>query len=114
MALGGSDPEFVAEFLDLSIAAVAAAAPELPDAQRESLAERLMMAFLDQWGGCGVYIPKASHLRKRLRDRAMWSAYDGRPETIQRMALEHGLSSIHVYRILAQERKRRKIRDSSA
>ena len=66
----------------------------------------LMVGFAGMMGGRMYYIPKAANLERAKRDLAIWTAHDGTrtgPMGVQALAQRHGLSEIHVYRILSRQ-----------
>lgn len=101
-------PEFLTEFLELSLMAIEEAVPEVAPEDRTAIAERIMSVFFELWGGTTVYIPKNALQSNEGRDQAIFDAYDGTTESIRLLARRHGLSTIHIYRILAAERGRRR------
>ena len=101
--------EFVEELLSLSRHAIAAAVrPEVDAGTAEALAERITESFLSVWGGCSLYLPKAEYLERLRRDRAIAAEFAGGEAEAIRLAKKHGVSSIYVYRICAQQRAQRR------
>lgn len=91
------------EMLDITAAALARVG-ERSDRARD-LAAAAISALASAMGGRVFYLPKGDRLKAALRDRAMWSAYDGKPETVERLAKQHGVTVISAYRILARQRE---------
>lgn len=88
--------------------AIEDAAPKVDAKARAAMAEQIMLRFCELWAGTTVYIPKNTLAKCDARDRAIFEAYDGKRETVRRLACEYGLTDIHVYRILQKERERRR------
>jgi Mor family transcriptional regulator len=80
--------------------------PELPPAARERLSNRILEGFLSLWGGCSVYIPRDDHLKRLKRNREIVEAYDGTMLSATQLAKKHGITTIHLYRIVAEAKKR--------
>lgn len=101
--------EFVEEFLSLSRHAIAAVVrPEVDEDKADALALRITQSFLEIWGGFSVYLPKAESLQRLQRNRAIASEFCGGEADAIRLAKKYGVSSIHVYRICAQQRAQRR------
>lgn len=101
--------EFVEEFLSLSRHAIAEAArPELGADKAEALALRITESFLAIWGGFAIYLPRAEHLQRLRRDRAIAQEFTGGAESAARLAKKYGVSSVHIYRICQDQRAQRK------
>lgn len=103
-----SHPEFLTEFFELSLVAIEEAVPEVAPEARTAIAQRIMAVFFELWGGAAVYIPKNTLQSNEGRDQAIFDAYDGTTESIRVLARQHDLSVIHIYRIIASERQRRR------
>ncbi len=95
-----TNPEFIAEFCTVSESVLGQAMPELGDSVRLRLAERLVSAFIREWGGCALYVPKADHLARHRRNRAIVRDHDGTLASANRLAREHHITLQQVYRIL--------------
>lgn len=101
--------EFVEEFLSLSRHAIAAAVrPEVDATKAEALAQRITQSFLDVWGGTQLYMPRAAQMERLRRNRAIAAEFTGGDECAARLAKKYGVTSIHVYRICAQQRAQRR------
>lgn len=101
--------EFVEELLNLSRHAIAATVrPEVDADKAEALAQRMTESFLSVWGGCSLYLPKAESLQRLQRNRAIASEFCGGEADAIRLAKKYGVTSIHVYRICAQQRAQRR------
>ncbi len=101
--------EFVEEFLSLSRHAIAEAiSPEVDADKAEALAQRITESFLSIWGGFSIYLPKAEYLERLRRNRAIAAEFTGGDECAARLAKKYGVTSIHVYRICAQQRAQRR------
>jgi Mor family transcriptional regulator len=98
--------DFIFEFLGLSKMAIDESIPEVPPADRERLANLVLEGFLSLWGGCSVYIPRDEHLKRLKRNREIVEAYDGTMLSATRLAKRHGITTIHLYRIVAEAKKR--------
>jgi Mor family transcriptional regulator len=99
--------EFIEEFLDLSRMAITEAAPEVKPEDREHLASRILSGFLDLWGGCSIYIPQSAHLARLRRNQEIVAQFDGTMLTATRLANRHGISTVHLHRIVAAAKKRK-------
>lgn len=97
--------EFVEEFAAVSEDVLAKAMPDVVASVRRRLAERLVTAFLAEWGGCSVYIPRADALARHRRNRAILRDYDGTLASVNALAREHRLSAQQIYRIIAAAKK---------
>tara|TARA_R110000796_G_scaffold74659_2_gene167906 strand:+ start:117 stop:515 length:399 start_codon:yes stop_codon:yes gene_type:complete len=49
-----------------------------------------------------IYLPKATRLKAAIRDRQIYSEFNGR--NVSEIAARHQLSTIHVYKVLRQQR----------
>jgi Mor family transcriptional regulator len=98
--------DFIFEFIGLSKMAIDESVPELPPAARERLSNRILEGFLSLWGGCSVYIPRDDHLKRLKRNREIVEAYDGTMLSATQLAKKHGITTIHLYRIVAEAKKR--------
>jgi len=96
---------------------VASACQAGTDSELVEIGRRLgadaLYVVLDVLGGplgMQAYIPSpanfAAAIRRTLRDHAICTGYDGRPETIAAFAVEFGISKSRVRQILASQRGR--------
>lgn len=69
------------------------------------LAREVVMEMAHAFGGRTVYLPRGDRLKIALRDAEIWRRYTGKPEQIEQFARELGVTTIHVYAILAKQRK---------
>lgn len=99
-----SNPEFIDEFAAVSMTVLEQAIPELTESVRMRLAERLVSAFIREWGGCAVYIPRADHLARHRRNRAIVRDFDHTLAKANDLARQHGLSLQEVYRIVKRSK----------
>lgn len=100
--------DFIEEFLELTHLAIEEAAHGLSEAAKTRLANRITEGFLDLWGGTSVYLPKLDSLHRARRDREIARTFDGTVDGvngIKALASRHGLSTIHVYRLISQHRR---------
>lgn len=104
--------DFIFEFLDLSKMAIDESIPEVPPNDRERLANLVLEGFLSLWGGCSVYIPRDDHLKRMKRNREIVEQYDGTMLSATRLAKQHNITTIHLYRIIAAAKKREEQRTS--
>lgn len=95
-----SNPEFLEEFAVVSVSVLERAMPELGESVRLRLAELLVSAFIREWGGCALYVPKANHLARHRRNRAIVRDFDHTLAGANALAKQHGLSLQAVYRIV--------------
>lgn len=76
------------------------------------LAQRLVIALAHYLGGLQTYIPRNTRLEKELRNIRIYKAHNG--SNIAQLAMEHGLTSIQIYKIiseqLAAEKARRQLK----
>ena len=79
----------------------------IAEAESKRLGHRVMQSLARTCGGRSVYIPRNAHALSAARDAAILDSYDGSTDSINRLAKEHGLSTIGLYRALARERARR-------
>jgi Mor family transcriptional regulator len=98
--------DFIFEFLGLSKMAIDESVPELPPPVRERLSNLILEGFLSLWGGCSVYIPRDDHLKRLKRNREIVEQYDGTMLSATQLAKKHGITTIHLYRIVAEAKKR--------
>ncbi len=65
-----------------------------------------VVAIAQNMGGRGVYLPRGESLMVAVRDRQMYAQFSGGGgDEVKRLATQHDLTDIHVYRILAREHK---------
>jgi Mor family transcriptional regulator len=95
-----TNPEFLDEFASVSVTVLEQAMPELGESVRMRLAERLVSAFIREWGGCALYVPKADHLARHRRNRAIVRDFDHTLAGANDLAKKHGLSLQAIYRIV--------------
>lgn len=108
--LGGLDdaeiirrwPKSLAEMSDVAIDALQRDGLDEPAATRQAL---VVLAALSRYhGGRMFYLPTGDSLERAIRDNRLWKAYDGKPETVTRLAREESLTEVAVYRVLAEQR----------
>lgn len=63
----------------------------------------MTLAITDYLGGMQVYIPKADHVRKQLRNIEIYQKFNGK--NVHQLTKEYNLAEQHIYRILAKMRK---------
>lgn len=100
-------PRQMAEITDLLADELAKSRPELGPEQARALAGRQMARLAREFGGGNFYLPKGDALERALRDLRLWSDFDGTiagPGGVETLARREGLTTIHVYRILAVQR----------
>lgn len=102
-------PRQMAEITDLLEDELAKpeSALKLDHAAARRLAGRLMARLAREFGGSSLYLPKADALERTLRDARLWAEFDGTvdgPGGVETLARREGLTTIHVYRILAVQR----------
>lgn len=101
--------EFLDEFLVVSAKAIQEAASDLAAPARVALAQRLLDAMLDAWGGCQLYLPKrSSSTGQQARNQAIFEQYDGTNATRIRLARQYGITTSQVYRVVSTEYRRRR------
>lgn len=64
----------------------------------------LTLNLANTFGGDKFYLPRGDRVRRALRDAEIWRRYRGRPQDVERLAREYGLTSIRVYAILRRQR----------
>lgn len=69
------------------------------------LAREVVMEQAHAFGGRTMYLPRGDKLMIALRDAEMWRRYTGNPDQILEFARELGVTTIHVYSIMAKQRK---------
>ena len=78
----------------------------------EEQIDRLTAALIDRmaalWGGMSIYFPRGDQAKISERDKAIIAAYDGKPETITALSRRHGLTEVHIYRIIGKQRNLRR------
>jgi Mor family transcriptional regulator len=77
-----------------------AQAPDLTD--RSAVARALCLAVADNLGGRMVYFPRGTYLKRVLRDRKLYSEFDGRNH--RELAEHYDLCLQTVYKIIADQR----------
>lgn len=92
--------EFLEEFAAVSVTVLEEALPGVVASVRHRLAERLVSAFIREWGGCSIYIPRADHLARHRRNRAIVRDFDHTLAGANALARQHGLSLQAIYRIV--------------
>jgi Mor family transcriptional regulator len=100
-------PRQMAELTDLLVDELRRAGAEHDTAAARRLAGRLMARIAREFGGSSLYLPKADALERTLRDARLWAEFDGTvdgPGGVAVLARREGLTTIHVYRILAVQR----------
>jgi len=101
-------PRQMAEITDLLVDELMRAPSRLPPADARRLGGRLMARIATEFGGGYFYLPKADALERMLRDARLWAEFDGTvdgPRGVRVLARREGLTTIHVYRILATQRQ---------
>lgn len=88
------------------VAEMARATP--PDTCPDVFGLRVAAMLADDWGGLSVYIPKSQSWRSRRRNKELYAAFTG--DNITELARLYGLSEQHVYKLLKDERERRRVR----
>ena len=100
-------PRQMAEITDLLVDELEKSTPPLEPPAARRLAGRLMARLATEFGGSSLYLPKADALERTLRDARLWAEFDGTvdgPGGVHVLARREGLTTIHVYRILAVQR----------
>ncbi len=69
------------------------------------LAREVVMEMAHAFGGRTMYLPRGDRLKIALRDAELWRRYTGKTEQIEQFARELGVTTIHVYTIMAKQRK---------
>lgn len=104
------------EFIDLSRAVcVDVIRPHLAAELSEELADQIVYGILQLYGGTLVAVPKTDIIDRDARNRSIWQQFneelgesEGPTEVVNRIARRWNLTAIHIYRILAKERERRR------
>jgi len=68
-----------------------------------NMAQDVILRISHYLGGRAVYLPKDEKLRKAIRDRFIYRAFDGTNHLV--LAKKSGLTSAMVYNIIAKQRK---------
>ncbi len=100
-------PRQMAEITDLLVDELEKSSPPMEPPAARRLAGRLMARIAREFGGGSMYLPKADALERTLRDARLWAEFDGTvdgPGGVNTLARREGLTTIHVYRILAVQR----------
>jgi len=101
--------EMIDELLNLARDTIAGElAGQVTAEQAERMAETMVEKFLETWGGISVYLPRPDALRRMRRNREIAQNFHGTDAGAIRLAREHGLTTISVYRICAQQRAQRR------
>ena len=101
-------PKYVKQLTEFEIHLAAALRQGgIAEADSVRLGHRVMQSLARTCGGQSLYIPRDSAAITAVRDSAIFDSYDGSTESINRLAKEHGLSTIGLYRAIARERARR-------
>ena len=66
-------------------------------------ARDVVLALATHLGGRQFYLPRGDRLRTALRDAEIWRRFTGRNVTA--LAAEYGVSEIHLYAVLRQQRE---------
>ncbi|WP_353980937.1 Mor transcription activator family protein [Salinicola endophyticus] len=74
-------------------------------AQARHWAFTTVRALAAHHGGHSFYLPRGQRLETALRDREMFETFDGTRASITALATHHQLSEIHVYAIIARQRR---------
>lgn len=90
----------------------------LPADRASRLAVRLTLRLCRDLGGTRYYWPKGGAVERAARDMAIWAEHDGTvdgPHGIRALSRNHGLSDMHIWRILSRQRElhRRKFQSDS-
>jgi Mor family transcriptional regulator len=103
------DPEqwerAMAEIADFSAVALREAGVAGPEARRLGCAVAIRLCR--ELGGTRYYWPRGSGLERAVRDLAIYAAHDGTvggPRGVQALAREHGLTDVHIWRVLKRQR----------
>jgi Mor family transcriptional regulator len=75
----------------------------LADEEAKREARSLVLTLAQYFGGRMWYVPRGDTLRNALRDLEIWHRFDGR--NAQALAAEFRLSFVHVYRVIAEQRR---------
>lgn len=81
-------------------------APYEPGEARR-IACRLTAGIARRCGGTVIYLPTTRSIDRLIRDNWLWAEYDGTvegPRGISALSRETGITTIGIYRILAQQR----------
>lgn len=100
-------PRQMAELTDLLADELARSHPALGTPLARVLAGRQMARLAREFGGGNFYLPKDDTLKRTLRNMRIWSDFDGTvagPGGAETLARREGLTTIHLYRILAAQR----------
>jgi len=96
--------EFFDQFTAVSHDVLAEVMPQITAPVRHRIAERLVAAFMREWQGTCLYIPKTAHLERLQRNRAIANAHDGTLASANRLAQKYGLSLQAIYRIVKAQK----------
>ncbi len=77
----------------------------MPPEEAFALAREVVLEQAHAFGGRTMYLPRGDRLLIALRDAEMWRRYTGKTEQIEQFAREFGMTTIHVYTIMAKQRK---------
>lgn len=96
----------MAEIADISIDALKQLGMREPEARRAGCAVALRLC--QELGGTRYYWPRGSAMERAQRDLRIWAEHDGTvhgPRGITALARAHGMTDIHLYRIIARQRR---------
>lgn len=97
-----STPPLLVEIAD-QVSATLAEALSLGREDAEYAGYLVMRRLAEHLGGSQVYVPKLDRIARHERDVAIWRAFDGQNHAA--LARAHGVSVIHLYRIVARMRR---------
>ncbi|GAA4650823.1 Mor transcription activator family protein [Kistimonas scapharcae] len=66
------------------------------------LADKLLVALAFRSGGRGFYLPKADRVKRALRDKQLYEAFNGR--NIYELVRRFDLSEVKVYQVIKEQR----------
>lgn len=98
-------PEQIADLADYAADELARAGLDAPQARR--LGARVAARLCVELGGARYYWPKGDALVRAMRDLSLWALHDGTthgPAGVVALARRHGLTEVHLRRILAEQR----------
>jgi len=75
----------------------------LPKEKAYPVARDIIAALAHYMGGRQMYLPRDDRLKRAFRDIQIYQAFDGRNH--QALAEQHGLTTMQIYAILAEQKK---------
>lgn len=102
-------PQRIAEIVDWLLDELKSAQPEQPGADLRRIAFRQAVRLCREVGGQQWYWPLPASLERVVQHARIWAEFDGTtdgPNGIMALSRRYGVSTKHIYNVVASERAR--------